>query len=262
MAQDLHASTWSIQLSLTAFLIGLAGGQLVIGQLSDRFGRRTPLIVGSAVCCGVSALCVLAPSIQIMIGLRLVQGFTGASGVVIARAVITDRARGRLAAQLFSTMNFASVLAPMAAPMLGGLIVTGLGWRAVFATLAVMNLCTLLGVLRYVDESLPEQRRRPRGFKPLASSVRSVLTNHRYLGYTISSAFITAAMFAYVSASPFVLQDIVGLSPIAYSYTFTACSLAVAVGSAVAGRTARRIAPPRALLGGVYALVTITALVL
>jgi DHA1 family bicyclomycin/chloramphenicol resistance-like MFS transporter len=262
MAQDFNASTSSIQLSLTAFLIGLASGQLIIGQLSDRFGRRTPLIVGSAICFGASVLCVLAPSIQILICLRFVQGFAGAAGVVIARAVIADRARGRAAVQLFSTMNFTSVLAPIAAPVLGGVIVTGLGWRAVFAALAVMNLCTLLGVVLFVNESLPEQRRRPSGLKALASSVRSVLTNRHYLGYTTSSAFITAAMFAYVSASPFVLQDIVGLSPAAYSYTFAACSLAVAAGSAVARCTVKGVAPRRVLVSGVIALMTITALML
>jgi DHA1 family bicyclomycin/chloramphenicol resistance-like MFS transporter len=262
MARDFNASTSSIQLSLTAFLIGLASGQLIIGQLSDRFGRRTPLIVGSAICFGASVLCVFAPSIQILICLRFVQGFAGAAGVVIARAVITDRARGRAAVQLFSTMNFTSVLAPIAAPVLGGVIVTGLGWRAVFAALAVMNLCTLLGVVLFVNESLPEQRRRPSGLKALASSLRSVFTNRHYLGYTASSAFITAAMFAYVSASPFVLQDIVGLSPAAYSYTFAACSLAVAAGSAVARCTVKSVAPRHVLVGGVIALMTITALML
>ncbi len=262
MAQDFNASTSSIQLSLTAFLIGLASGQLIIGQLSDRFGRRTPLIVGSAICFGASVLCVLAPSIQILIGLRFVQGFAGAAGVVIARAVIADRERGHAAVQLFSTMNFTSVLAPIAAPVLGGVIVTGLGWRAVFVALAVMNLCTLLGVVLFVDESLPEQHRRPSGLKALASSIRSVLTNRHYLGYTTSSALITAAMFAYVSASPFVLQDIVGLSPAAYSYTFAACSLAVAAGSAVARCTVKSVAPRRVLVGGVIALMTITALML
>jgi DHA1 family bicyclomycin/chloramphenicol resistance-like MFS transporter len=262
MAQDFNASTSSIQLTLTAFLIGLASGQLIIGQLSDRFGRRAPLIVGFAVCFGASILCVLAPSIQILIGLRFVQGFAGAAGVVISRAVIADRERGRAAVQLFSTMNFTSVLAPIAAPVLGGAIVTGLGWRAVFVALAVMNLCTLLAVVLFVDESLPEQHRRPSGSKALASSIRSVLTNRHYLGYTASSALITAAMFAYVSASPFVLQDIVGLSPAAYSYTFGACSLAVAAGSAVARCTVNSVAPRRVLVGGVIALMTITALML
>jgi DHA1 family bicyclomycin/chloramphenicol resistance-like MFS transporter len=197
-----------------------------------------------------------------LIGLRFVQGFAGAAGVVIARAVIADRERGRAAVQLFSTMNFTSVLAPIAAPVLGGVIVTSLGWRAVFVALAVMNLCTLLGVVLFVDESLPEQHRRPSGSKALASSIRSVLTNRHYLGYTASSALITAAMFAYVSASPFVLQDIVGLSPAAYSYTFAACSLAVAAGSAVARCTVKSVAPRRVLVGGVIALMTITALML
>jgi DHA1 family bicyclomycin/chloramphenicol resistance-like MFS transporter len=262
MAQDFNASTSSIQLSLTALLIGLAGGQLIIGQFSDRYGRRMPLIVGSATCVGASLLCVLAPSIEILICLRFVQGFAGAAGIVIARAVIVDRARGAVAVQLFSTMNFTSVLAPIAAPVLGGVIVTCLGWRAVFAALAIMNLCTLLGVVLFVDESLPEQRRRSSGLKASAASICSVLSNRHYLAYTASAAFISAAMFAYVSASPFVLQDIVGLSPAAYSYTFASCSLAVAAGSAVARWTVNSVAPHRVLVSGVIALMTITALIL
>jgi DHA1 family bicyclomycin/chloramphenicol resistance-like MFS transporter len=262
MARDFNASTSSIQLSLTAFLIGLAGGQLIIGQLSDRYGRRIPLIVGSATCLGASVLCILAPSIEILICLRFVQGFAGAAGVVIARAVIADRARGRAAVQIFSTLNVTSVLAPIAAPVLGGVIVTGLGWRAVFAALAVMNLCTLLGVVLFVEESLPEQRRRPSGLRASAASICSVLSNRHYLGYTTSSALITAAMFAYVSASPFVLQDIVGQSPAAYSYTFAACSVAVAAGSALARCIAKSVAPRRVLVSGVIALTTITALIL
>jgi MFS transporter, DHA1 family, multidrug resistance protein len=262
MAREFNASTSSIQLTLTAFLIGLAGGQLLIGQVSDRYGRRTPLIAGSATCLGVSVLCAFAPSIQMLVCLRFVQGFAGAAGVVIARAVVADRARGRQAVQLFATMNFTAVLAPLAAPMLGGVVVTYLGWRAVFAVLAVINLLALLGVLLFVGESLPEQRRRPGGLKALAASTCSVLTNRNYLGYTVTTALVTAAMFAYVSASPFVLQDIVGLTPAGYSYTFASCSLAVAAGSAVARSTVRNVAPRRVLVGGVIALVAITALLL
>jgi MFS transporter len=175
MAHDFHASTSSIQLTLIAFLIGLASGQLILGQVSNRFGRRPPLIIGSAICLGASALCVFAPSVELLICLRFVQGFSGAAGVVIARAVIADRAHGRVAVQLFSTMTFTAVLAPMVAPLLGGAVVTDVGWRAVFVTLAVTNLWALLGVLLFVDESLPEHRRRPSGLKALAASTCSGL---------------------------------------------------------------------------------------
>jgi MFS transporter, DHA1 family, multidrug resistance protein len=262
MARDLHASTSSIQLTMTAFLIGLASGQLVIGQLTDRYGRRAPLIVGTAVCLGASALCIVAPAIEFLIGLRFVQGFAGAAGLVIARAVIADRSSGRSALQAFSTMNIAAVLAPIAAPVLGGAVVTTLGWRVVFVVLAGMNLVTLLGVVLFVDESLPAQRRRPAGFKALSGSIFSVLANRRYLGYVMTSAFIAAAMFGFVSASPFVLQDIVGLTPAAYSYTFTSFSLALAVGSVVARRTVGSVEPRHVMACGVIALVTITALIL
>ncbi|TDY06741.1 multidrug effflux MFS transporter [Mycolicibacterium litorale] len=262
MARDLHTSPSSIQLTMTAFLIGLASGQLVIGPLSDRCGRRPPLIAGSAICLGVSTLCSVAPIVEILIGLRFVQGFASAAGVVIARAIIADRSHGRVALKVFSNMTLMTVLAPIAAPILGGAVVTAFGWRAVFAVLAVLNLSTLLGVVLFVGESLPRALRRPDGLKALAAGSYLVLINRRYLGYTAASAFISAAMFGFVSASPFVLQDIVGLSTAAYSSAFAACSLAVALGSVVARGTVSTVAPRRVMEGGVTALVVITALIL
>lgn len=262
MAHDFDASTSAIQLTMTAFLIGLASGQLVIGQLSDRHGRRSPLIMGSAVCLGASALCMAAPVIEILIGLRFVQGFGGAAGVVLARAVIADRVQGRAAVRTFSTMNVIAVLAPIAAPILGGAVTTAFGWRPLFLVLAGVNLSTLLGVVLFVEESLPEHRRRPSGLKALAVSILLVLTNRRYLGYTGTSAFIAAAMFALVSASPFVLQGIVGLSPGAYSSALAASSISVALGSVVARRTVSSVAPRQVVEGGVIALVLITTLIL
>ncbi len=227
MAADFGTSAPMIQLTLTTFLIGLASGQLVIGSLSDRYGRRRPLIIGTSACLAVSVLCALAPSIELLIVLRFAQGFCGAAGVVIARAVIADRTSGSGAARLFAVMMLISVLAPITAPVLGGVVVTGLGWRAVFAVLAAMNMLMLLGVLLAVGESLPEHRRRPGGLKALGASTRSVLANRHYIGYTLCMAFTAAAMFAYIAASPFVLQNILGFSPTMYSLIYGACALAV-----------------------------------
>lgn len=262
MATDLGTPATSIQLTLTTFLAGLATGQLVIGSLSDRYGRRKPLIIGTIACLAASILCAFAPTIEILVGLRFIQGVGGAAGVVIARAVIADRARGSQAARLFAVMMLIGVLAPLTAPIIGGAIVTSLGWRAVFGALALLCLLMLLGVLFVVKESLPVELRRPGGLKALASSTRSVLTNRFYIGYTLTMAFTSAAMFGYISASPFVLQNIMGLSPGHYSLTFGACSLTVGAGTAVAARLVKSHSPRRVLMAGVAAMVVVSALLL
>lgn len=262
MASEFGVSPSTIQLSLTTFLIGLAVGQLIIGTLSDRYGRRRPLIIGTVACVAVSVACALAPSVALLIALRFAQGFCGAAGVVISRAVIADRSRGSRAARLFAVMMLIGVLAPITAPILGGVIVTGFGWRAVFFALAVLNVLTLLGVLLAVQESLPEELRRPGGLKALGTSARTVLTNRFYLGYTLVMAFAAAAMFGYIAASPFVVQNILGFSPAAYSVTFGSCALAVGAGSMISARLVRTLPPRRVLIGGVSAMLVVTALML
>ncbi|SEH90593.1 MFS transporter, DHA1 family, bicyclomycin/chloramphenicol resistance protein [Mycolicibacterium rutilum] len=262
MATEFGTAASSVQLTLTAFLVGLASGQLVIGTLSDQFGRRRPLIIGSVACLIATALCIVAPSIGVLIALRFVQGLTGAAGVVISRAIIADRSRGAEAARLFAVMMLIGVLAPIIAPVLGGTIVTGFGWRAVFVALAAINLLMVAGVVFLVDESLPPELRRPGGLGNLASSARSVLGNRYYLGYTLTMAFAAAGMFAYISASPFVLQNIIGLSPQAYAFTFGGCAIAVGVSSAISARVVGRFGPRRVLVFGVAAMVVDATLML
>ncbi|MGE2734329.1 multidrug effflux MFS transporter [Mycolicibacterium vaccae] len=262
MAVEFGATAAAVQLTLTAFLVGLAVGQLVIGQLSDRLGRRRPLLIGVVACLLASVACAWSPSIEILVAARFVQGFAGAAGVVIARAVITDLTEGARAVQLYSVMMVIGVLAPVVAPVLGGFVVTELGWRAVFLALAGMNLLMLVGALVLAGESLPEHARRPAGAKAFLDSARSVLGNRRFLGYALTLGCAAAAMFSYISASPFVLQNIIGLSPRAYSLTFGACALAVAVSGVLSARLVRSIAPRRLLIGGVTAMVTVATAML
>lgn len=262
MAAEFGTSPSHIQLTLTTFLVGLAVGQLIIGTLSDQYGRRRPLILGTLACAVVSLACAAAPSIAVLIGLRFAQGFCGAAGVVIARAVIADHARGARAARLFALMMVIGVLGPITAPVLGGAVVTELGWRAVFVALATLNVLTLLGVVFVVEESLPEDRRRPGGLAALGNSARSVLGNRYYLGYTLVMAFTAAAIFGYVAASPFVVQDILGFSPGAYSMVFGSCALAVGAGTLTSARLVRSYSPRHVLMGGVTALLVVTALML
>ncbi|WP_428365672.1 multidrug effflux MFS transporter [Mycolicibacterium sp.] len=260
IAGEFGTSASTVQLSLTAFLVGLAVGQLFIGQLSDRLGRRRPLLVGTVVCLAASVACALSPSIEILIALRFVQGFAGAAGVVIARAIIADRAHGAAAARLFSVMMVIGVLAPIVAPILGGQVVAGFGWRAVFVALAALNLVMLLGAYLMAGESLPVHARRPAGLRAFARSAFSVLGNRRFMGYTLTIGCASAAMFGYISASPFVLQNILGMSPRTYSLTFGACALAVAASGVVSARLVRIVAPRTLLVGGICAMLVISAL--
>lgn len=262
MASDLGTSASMVQLTLTAFLVGLACGQLIIGPMSDRWGRRRPLIIGTSVCLLASIACVFCPTVEALIGMRFVQGFAGAAGVVIARAIITDRSQGANAARLFALMMVIGVLAPIVAPVLGGFVVAGWGWRAVFAALAVLNLLMLLGVLLLAEESLPSERRRPGGLSALVADTRRVLGNRRYLGYTLTLAFASAAMFGYISASPFVLQNIVGLSPRTYALVFGGCAVAIATTGAISARLVGTVPPRRLLVSGISAMLVVTLLML
>jgi MFS transporter, DHA1 family, multidrug resistance protein len=262
MATEFGTSASMIQLTLTALLIGLAVGQLVVGPLSDRYGRRTPLLIGTAVCLAASLLCMISPSIEMLIASRFLQGFAGAAGVAISRAIVTDRAEGAEAARLFGMLMVVGALAPVLAPVLGGLIVADFGWRVVFAALAALNAVMLLGVVFFVPESLPRERRRPGGLTALRSSTAGVLSSPRFMGYALALACVFTALFSYISASSFVLQNIVGLSPRMYSVTFGGCAVVLALTNALSTRLVKRIAPRRLLLVGMAAMVIVTGLLL
>ncbi|WP_111510136.1 multidrug effflux MFS transporter [Mycobacterium kyogaense] len=262
MATEFGTTASMIQLTLTALLIGLAVGQLVIGPLSDRYGRRTPLLIGTVVCLAASLLCMISPSIEMLIAARFVQGFAGAAGVAISRAIITDRAEGAEAARLFGVLMVIGALAPVLAPVVGGFIVADFGWRVVFAALAALNAVMLLGVLFFVPESLPHDRRRPGGLAALRSSTAGVLSSPRFIGYALALALVFTALFSYISASSFVLQNIIGLSPRTYSLIFGGCAVVLALMNALSTRMVVRVAPRQLLLGGMTAMVIATGLLL
>src|SRR5262249_53779358 len=145
MAADLHTSHAAVQLTLTMFLLGLAAGQLFFGPLSDRVGRRGPLLAGSAVFVAASVLAAAAPTVEVLLGARLLQGVSAAAGMVIGRAVVADLATGRAAARAFSLMMVVTGVAPVAGPLLGSLLVGDLGWRGVLGILAGLAVAMLAG---------------------------------------------------------------------------------------------------------------------
>lgn len=262
MAVDLGTSATAVQLSLTTFMVGLALGQLVIGPLSDQRGRRGLLVAGSALCAAAGLACALAPSIAFLVGARFVQGFAGAAGVVLSRAVVADRARGTAAAKLFGIMMLIQGVAPVLAPLLGGTLVTAVGWRGVFGILAGVSAAMLVGVLVLVPETRPREARTQGGLTATLRDARAVLGNRRYLGWTGALVLGFATMFAYISASPFVLQNVLGLSVGAYSVAFAANALGLGVVAGLGTRLVDRFPPRRLLAVGVTALAVLTVLLL
>jgi MFS transporter, DHA1 family, multidrug resistance protein len=220
MAESLRTSAPSVQLTLTTFMAGLGIGQLVVGPLSDGLGRRRLLLAATVVTTIAAMVCALAPSVQTLIAARLFQGLSGGAAIVLARACIADRARGDNAARLFSIMMIIGGVAPVIAPLIGGALLGPVGWRGIFWVLAGAGFVMVLGVLTLVPETLPVEKRRGGGLAALARNLRYVVGNRVYLGYALTFIFGFGALFAYISASPFVVQNVLGLSPGQFSIVF------------------------------------------
>ncbi|MBY6537120.1 multidrug effflux MFS transporter [Rhodococcus sp. BP-349] len=260
MAEEFGVSATAIQLTLTTFLVGLAIGNLVIGPLSDRFGRRPLLLVGTFVSIIATILCAWSPTVEWLTVFRFLQGFTGAAGVVLSRAVISDRARGAAAAKLFSLLVLVNGVAPVIAPLLGGAVIGLTGWRGVFWVLAGVSVLMFVGVLALLPESHPAELRSTGGLSAMIADAREVLSNKRFLGYAGAFAFGFGVMFAYISASPFVLQEVHGLSTTWYSIAFTANALGIVVTSGANAKLVDRVRPEALLRIGLVSMVAFSAL--
>jgi MFS transporter, DHA1 family, multidrug resistance protein len=238
LADDLDASASAAQLSITACLIGLAVGQLVAGPLSDRLGRRSPLIVGLVGFVLASVACALAPSAAILVVLRFLQGLAGAAGLVISRAIARDLYSGRALMIFFSRLILIAGLAPVIAPILGGQLSRIMSWRGIFGVLAGFGALLLLAGWLGLKETLPPERRIVGGFGKTLHGYNTLLHDRFFVGCALSSGLAGASMFAYISGSTFVLQRIYGMSPQGFSFVFGAISLALVIAAQVGGRLA------------------------
>ncbi|MGH4028594.1 multidrug effflux MFS transporter [Actinomycetota bacterium Odt1-20B] len=247
MTGDLGTDASGVQLTLTTFLVGMGLGQLVLGPLSDRLGRRLPILVGSAACVVATASCALAPSLGVLVALRFLQGFTGAAGVVIGRAVVSDVATGEKAARLLGILMSLLGVAPAVAPVLGGVVIESAGWRAVFWVLAATTLLALLGAVFAIPETLPRERRRTGGAEATIHAVRDVLTNRPYLGYTLCFGMALAVLFCYLGGAAFLFQNLLGLSVGRTSAAFASVGAVSVVSGLGVTRLVGRFTP-RALL--------------
>lgn len=247
LSADLHAGPSAVQLTLTTCLIGLALGQLVAGPLSDTFGRRRPLLVGLAVYTVLSAACIAAPSVSALVGLRFAQGLGGSAGLVIAVAAVRDRYAGTAMARFLSTLTLVTGLAPILAPVVGGQLLRLMSWRGVFVVLTAIGAVLFVACLTWFEESLPPDRRKPGGLLDTLRAFGRLLADRSFTGYALAGGFGFAAMFAYISGSSFVLQDIFRLSPQTYGLVFGGNAL----GLVVVGQWNRLLVdrfPPRRVL--------------
>jgi DHA1 family bicyclomycin/chloramphenicol resistance-like MFS transporter len=248
LASELNATTSVTQLSLTACLLGLALGQLIAGPISDVRGRRLPLMVGVAIYAIVSVLCVYSPSIEVFIILRFVQGLAGAAGIVISRASVRDLYSGVELTRFFALLMLVNGAAPILAPILGAEVLVFTSWRGVFGVLCISGVLMLLGVIFGLKETLPVERRSRGGIRNSLKTFRRLLRDLTFMGYALTQGFVMAAMFAYISGSSFVLQELFGVSPQIYSLIFGINGAGIIIAGQIAGRLAGRVRE-RKLLG-------------
>ncbi|MCP9273174.1 multidrug effflux MFS transporter [Mycolicibacterium sp. CAU 1645] len=241
MVADLNTSATAVQLTLTAFLLGLAVGQLAFGPVSDRYGRVRPLLVGATICVIASAATVLAPTIEFLVGARFLQGVAGAAGMVIGRAIIADLATGRAAARALSLMMIVGGVAPVIAPLAGGFLVGPIGWRGALTVILGLSTLMLVAVLVIVRETHTEHRRAElRASRATLGSPLRDLTSRAFVGHAGAFCCAFATMMAYISASPFIYQTMMGLSAGEYGAMFGVNALALTATSAVSARLTAR----------------------
>mgnify|MGYP000845331127 CR=1 FL=1 len=241
MTIDLSASASLVQLSLTACLLGMAFGQFVIGPYSDVLGRKLPLIASLLVFVVSTILCAYSPSVWVLVILRFIQGFSGAGGVVLSRAIVRDLYSGYEVTKFMAILTLINGVITVLAPVAGGQLLKLTDWRGIFFLLSVISIVVFFSVLFGLKESLPAEERTESGLKNTVSNFGSLFKDKVFMGYTLTSGFVFGGFFAYMSASPFVLQDIYGLSAQEYSYSFAINATGVLVAVYIAERLTGRL---------------------
>ena len=261
ITSDLATDPAAVQLTITATLAGLALGQLVIGSVSDALGRRRPLLVALSVYVVASAGIVFAGSVEMLTGLRFVQGFTAAAGMVLSTAIIRDRFEGVRVGKALARMMLVVGVAPAIAPVIGAQFLAWGSWRMMFAALAVVGAILLVLALVFLRESLPVGRRRAGGLGAAARSYGSLLRDPVFVGLAFVGGFSLAGIFTYVSSATFVFQEGFGLSTGQFAAIFASGAVAITAGTQINGALIGRVRPEQILLVGVgVSVVTASAL--
>lgn len=244
---DLHTTQTAAQLTLSGTLVGAGIGQLVIGPFSDRFGRRLPLIIGISLHVAISLLCSIAPNIETLTGLRVLQGFFNAAAAVVALAVIRDRFVGSAAARLLSRLMLVIGVAPLLAPTVGQAIAGAWDWRAVFYALALIGVVLVAIVWRFMPETLPEGSRSPGHPRHVAGAYWSLLRDRHFMALAVIPGLGLALIMSYVVGSPFVFQNEYGLTAQQFALVFALNGAALVLSAQLNAALVRKFPPVRLL---------------
>jgi DHA1 family bicyclomycin/chloramphenicol resistance-like MFS transporter len=249
----LSTTSTAVQLTLTGTLVGLAGGQLLIGPLSDWLGRRRPLFAGLALHVVASLLCVVAPTVGVLGALRVLQGIGMAATSVVAMAIVRDLFSGAAFARLFSRLMLVMGVAPILAPTLGGVLLEWANWRGIFVALAVFGVLLVVVGAIALPETLPVVRRRRGGVAGTLRSYGDLLRDRSFVGLVLVAGLAMAALFAYVSGSPFVLQNRYGLDERQFGLAFGAGAVGLIAATQLNVWLLRRYPPQRLLVAALMA---------
>ncbi|WP_228552263.1 Bcr/CflA family efflux MFS transporter [Gracilibacillus salitolerans] len=253
IANDLDARASLVQLSLTACLLGLAFGQLVIGPISDAIGRRKPILIFISLFAFFSLVCALAPNIVILVLARFLQGFTASAGVVLSRAVVRDVFDGKALTKFFALLMVINATAPMIAPISGGavLLLPFATWHTIFIFLFLLGIVMVTISAFKLPETLPEQNRRPGSITNSLKTMAYLLKDRSFIGYAIVVCFVQGGTFAYVAGTPFVYQELYHVSPQVFSILFGINGVAIIFGSFLVGRLSSHFSERSLLRTGV-----------
>lgn len=241
LSEEFGADPAAVQLSLSATVAGLALGQLVLGPVSDRLGRRLPLIAGLAGYVAVTVTLAFAATLPLLVAGRFVQGFLAAAALVVTRAVLRDHVSGADLGRALAGLILVMGAGPIVAPALGSVMLTVTGWRGVFVALAVLGTTMAVAVAALMPESLPRGSRVAVPPARLARSYGSLLVDRSFITPALASAFSFAALFAYIAAGSFLLQGTYGLSEVGYGLVFAVTASCVIGGSQIGSRLIERV---------------------
>ena len=233
--------------------LGVSG----IGVLSDRFGRRPLLLWGSVLALAASICSALAPSLPFLLVARFFQGLGGAAGMVLGRAVISDRSRGITAARALSVVMAIQGIAPVVAPILGGVLVELIGWRGILGVVAAFTGLLVLMVIFWVPESLPSERRHDGGLRILLDGTRELARDHVLMRLLVINALTFGLLMAYLSAAPFILRNVLGMGTVTYTAVFGLCGATVTATMAAAASMVRRFPQVRQVRVGLAAVLAV-----
>lgn len=262
LREDFQTTDAAIQLTLTGTMIGFALGQLIVGPLSDKVGRRMPLLAVTALHVLASTAAALAPTLELLSVARVLMGAGAAAGGVVAAAIVRDLFGGRRLVVMLSRLALVSGVAPVLAPLVGSGLLLVTSWRGIFAVLAIYGAVMLVSAIIFIPETLPPARRQDRGTTTVWQRYRSVFGDRVFIGVLIIGGMSFSGLFSYLSASSFLFQESYGFDAQQYGLLFAANSLGVVLGVQAASRLAARFGPQWVLAWSTSVLVVAAAAII